>query len=301
MYIIIKERWDMNKIQIIVDSTVDLSNDLIKENNIVVVPLHVAFKGDPHDYHDGVDINSEELYKKVEETGSTPKTGAINVAEFINVFKKYIDEGDDIMFTGIGSKLSSTYQNALLASQEFPEGRIKVLDSGSLSTGTGLLVMKMAKFIKEGLSVSEIYEKMNALVPLVSAKFCIETLTYLYKGGRCSGMTMIVAHALHIHPVAKMIDGKLVVYKKPRGPYKKAVDAQIEEFMEDLPNIDDDCLFITHSGRIDGWDKYIYDKISPFFPKENIHITEAGCTVCSHCGPKTIGILYILKKPKEGK
>lgn len=285
----------MNEIQIMVDSTVDLSKDLIEKNNIVVLPLHVAFKDDSHDYHDGVDINSEELYKKVEKIGATPKTGAVNVGEFIENFKKYIDEGKDIIFTGIGSKLSSTYQNAVLASQEFPEGRIKVVDSGSLSTGTGLLVMKMAKFKNEGLSVQEIFDQVSALVPLVSAKFCIETLTYLYKGGRCSGMTMIVAHALHIRPVAKMIDGKLLIYKKPRGNYKKAVDVQIDEFMEDLPNIDTDCLFITHSGRIDGWDKYIYEKISPFFPKENIHITEAGCTVCSHCGPKTIGILYILK------
>jgi DegV family protein with EDD domain len=290
----------MNKVQIVVDSTVDLSPELVKDNDLIVLPLHVAFKDDLHDYKDGIDINSEELYKKVESNGGvTPKTGAINVAEFIDAFKPIIERGKDIIFTGIGSKLSSTYQNALIASQEFPEGRIKVVDSGSLSTGTGLVVMKMVKLRNEGKSVAEIFDEVNKFVPLVSAKFCIDTLTYLFRGGRCSGMTMLVAHALHIHPVAKMIDGKLVVYKKVRGPYVKAVDAQIDEFMEDLPNIDADCLFITHSGRIDGFDKYILDKISPFFPKENIHITTAGCTVCSHCGPKTIGILYILKKPRE--
>ncbi len=289
----------MNKVQIVVDSTVDLSPELVKKGGLIIAPLHVAFKDDIHDYKDGIDINSEELYKKVEASGSTPKTGAVNVVEFIDIFKPIIEKGEDIIVTGIGSKLSSTYQNAVIASQEFPEGRIRVVDSGSLSTGTGLLVMKMIKLRDEGKSVSEIFDEVSKLVPLVSAKFCIDTLTYLFKGGRCSGMTMIVAHALHIHPVAKMIDGKLVVYKKIRGQYKKAVDAQIDEFMEDLPNIDTDCLFITHSGRIDDYDKYIFDKISPFFPKENIHVTEAGCTVCSHCGPKTIGILYILKKPKN--
>ncbi|MFA7222771.1 MAG: DegV family protein [Bacilli bacterium] len=289
----------MNEVQIVVDSTVDLSPEMVKENNLIVLPLHVAFKDDVRDYKDGIDIKAEELYNKVEKNGGfTPKTGAVNVAEFVKAFKPIIDSGKDIIFTGIGAKLSSTYQNAVLASKEFPEGRIKVLDSGSLSTGTGLLVMKMVKFKNEGKSVSEIYDEVSKLVPLVSTKFCIDTLTYLFKGGRCSGMTMIVAHALHIHPVAKMIDGKLVVYKKPRGGYEKAMDAQIEEFMEDLPNIDKDCLFITHSGRIDGCDKYIFDKISKFYPKENIHITEAGCTVCSHCGPKTIGILYILTKPR---
>lgn len=286
----------MNKVKVIADSTIDLSPELIKEHGIVILPLHVAFEHDSHDYHDGVDVDSKKVYEKVEESGVTPKTGAINVAEFLEYFKPFIEQGYDIIFTGIGSKLSSTYQNAIVASNEFPAGRIKVLDSGNLSTGTGLLVLKMCKYRDEGDSLDEIFEKTSELVPLVSAKFCIDTLTYLYKGGRCNGMTMIVAHALHIHPVAKMVDGKLIVYKKPRGPYEKAVDEQIHEFKNDLKNMDTSCVFITHSGRIDGFDQYVYERISKFIDPKNIHITEAGCTVCSHCGPKTIGILYILKK-----
>src|SRR5574344_53896 len=286
----------MNKVIVIADSTIDLTKEMLTKYNITILPLHVAFEGDTHDYQDGFDIDAESLYKKVEEAkGITPKTGAVNVGEFVVAFKRYIDEGYDIIFTGIGSKLSSTYQNAVLASKEFPEGRIKVLDSGNLSTGTALLVLKMCQFRDEGLSVSEIYDKVAPLVPEVSAKFCIETLTYLYRGGRCSGMTMIVANALHIHPVAKMVDGKLIVYKKPRGPYEKAVDEQINEFMEDLPYIDKSCVFITHSGRIEGFDKCVYDRIVKYLDPKNIHITTAGCTVCSHCGPKTIGILYIVK------
>jgi EDD domain protein, DegV family len=286
----------MNKVKVVADSTIDLTKQMIEDYDIKILPLHVAFINDTKDYHDGVDIDAETLYKKVEASkGITPKTGAVNVGEFIVAFKDIIDQGYDIIFTGIGSKLSSTYQNAILASKEFPEGRIKVLDSGSLSTGTALLVLKMCEYRDQGLDVQEIYDKVLALVPEVSAKFCIETLTYLYRGGRCSGMTMIVANALHIHPVAKMVDGKLIVYKKPRGPYEKAVDEQIKEFLDDLPYIDKSCLFITHSGRIEGFDKYILDRISPYFDPKNIHITEAGCTVCSHCGPKTIGILYLVK------
>jgi len=287
----------MNKVRIVGDSTIDLTKEMIKKFDVMILPLHVAFEGDTNDYHDGFDIDSETLYTKVENNkGTTPKTGAVNVGEFVVAFKKLIDEGYDIIFTGIGSKLSSTYQNAVLASKEFPEGRIKVLDSGSLSTGTALLVLKMCEYRDQGLSVQEIYDKVEKLVPLISAKFCIETLTYLYRGGRCSGMTMIVANALHIHPVAKMVDGKLIVYKNPRGPYEKAVDEQINEFMEDLPYIDKSCVFITHSGRIEGYDQYIYDRIVKYIDPKNIYITCAGCTVCSHCGPKTIGILYILNK-----
>lgn len=287
----------MNKVRVVADSTIDLTKEMIKKFDITILPLHVAFEGDTHDYHDGFDIDSETLYTKVENNkGTTPKTGAVNVVEFVVAFKKLVDEGYDIIFTGIGSKLSSTYQNAVLASKEFPEGKIKVLDSGSLSTGTALIVLKMCEYRDKGLSVQEIYDKAEKLVPLISAKFCIETLTYLYRGGRCSGMTMIVANALHIHPVAKMVDGKLIVYKKPRGPYEKAVDEQINEFMEDLPYIDKSYVFITHSGRIEGYDKYIYDRIAKYIEPKNIYITCAGCTVCSHCGPKTIGILYILNK-----
>ena len=286
----------MNKVKVVADSTIDLSPELVKKYDITIIPLHVTFKDDTHDYHDGVDIDAESLYKKVEASKETPVTGAVNVVEFIKCFKKIIDSGYDIIFTGIGAGLSSTYQNALLASKEFPTGRIMVLDSKNLSTGTGLLVLKMCKYRDEGLSVSEIYNKVFPLVDLVSAKFCIDKLEYLYRGGRCSGLTMIFAHALHIHPVAKMVDGKLIVFKKPRGPYEKAVDEQINEFKEDLPKIDKSCVFITHSGRIEGFDRYIYDKISKDIKPENIYITEAGCTVSSHCGPKTIGILYIVNK-----
>lgn len=286
----------MNKVIVIADSTSDLSTDLIEKNNIKIIPLHVSFTDDPTDYLDGVTLTSEEVYKKVEESGNTPKTGAINVQEFVDFFKPIIEEGDDIIFTGIGSGLSSTYNNALLACKDFPKGRVEIVDSKNLSTGTGLLVLKMCLFRDEGLNIHEIAKKVNELVPLVSAKFCIDRLDYLYKGGRCSGLTKIFAHVLHIHPVAKVIDNKLTVYRTPRGKYIKAVDEQINEFINDLPNMDTSCIFITDSGHMDGEDAYIEKKLSKYVNPENIHHTRAGCVVSSHCGPKTIGILYILKK-----
>ena len=285
-----------NKVVIMADSTTDLNPDYVKNNNVIILPLHVSFVGDDHDYKDGVDLDSESVYKKVEECGNTPKTGALNVHELIEYFRPYIDKGYDIVFTGIGSLLSSTYNNALIASEEFPKGRVEVVDSGNLSTGTGLLVVKMVKYRDEGLSVKEIAEKVRALVPHVSAKFCIDRLDYLYKGGRCSGMTKMFAHMLHIHPIAKMINGKLTVYKKPRGAYRNAVNEQIKEFIEDLPNIDLSTVFVTDSGHMDKEDDYVIKELSKYMNKENIVHTRAGCVVSSHCGPKTIGILYILNK-----
>ena len=287
-----------NKVMIIADSTCDLNKDYLKENNIVILPLHVSFPGDDKDYLDGVNLDAETVYKKVEEIGNTPKTGAANVNQFIELFQKYIDENYDIIYTGIGSGLSSSYQNAVLASQEFPEGRIEIVDSQNLSTGIGLLVCKMVDFRNEGLDVHQIAEKVRELVQLVSAKFCIDRLDYLHKGGRCSGMTKLFAHLLNLHPVAKVINGKLTVYKTPRGKYRKAVDAQIQEFLEDLPNIDLTRVFVTDSGHMDGEDEYVIQELSKHMDPSKIIHTIAGCVISSHCGPKTIGILYILKEKK---
>ena len=283
-------------IRIITDSTCDLSKELIEKYNIRVIPLHVSFPGDDTEYLDGVNINSEQLYDFAKKLNVLPKTGAVNVVEFIKVFEEELAKGNEIFYVGIGSGLSSSYNNACIAREQFPDSKIVVLDGQNLSTGTGLIVIKAARLAKEGKSLEEIKEMCEKAVPLVSAKFCIDRLDYLYKGGRCSGMAMIAAHALKIHPVAKVINNKLVVYKKPRGKYENAVEVQIDEFMHDLDNIDKSCVFITHSGRMDGIEKQIYDKISPYLDKENLFITEAGCTISSHCGPKTIGILYILKK-----
>ena len=283
-------------IRIITDSTCDLSKELIEKYNIRVIPLHVSFPGDDTEYLDGVNINSEQLYDLAKKLNVLPKTGAVNVVEFIKVFEEELAKGNEIFYVGIGSGLSSTYNNACIAREQFPDSKIVVLDGQNLSTGTGLIVIKAARLAKEGKSLEEIKEICEKAVPLVSAKFCIDRLDYLYKGGRCSGMAMIAARALKIHPVAKVINNKLVVYKKPRGKYENAVEVQIDEFMHDLDNIDKSCVFITHSGRMDGIEKQIYDKISPYLDKENLFITEAGCTISSHCGPKTIGILYILKK-----
>jgi DegV family protein with EDD domain len=288
----------MNKVVILVDSTCDLDPKYVSEHDIHILPLHVAFQGDPTDYLDGVNINSEQIYQKVEELGTTPKTGAMNCGELIDAFKPFIEEGCDIIFTGIGSTMSSTTNNAFLAAQEFPEGRIEVVDSMNLSTGIGLLVVKMVQYRDEGLDIHQIAEKVRPLVPKVSAKFCINQLDYLYKGGRCSGLALFAAKAFKIKPICKVIQGKLTVAKKSLGAYRKAIDLQVEELKRDLEanNVDTSCVFVTDSQRMEGDDDYAYEEVCKLIPRENVMRTHAGCVVSSHCGPKTIGILYILKE-----
>lgn len=283
----------MNKVIIIADSTVDLTPELIKKHNIVTVPLIVRF--DEEIYYDNETITPDELYEKVKIKGELPKTAAVAPQTFIDLFKPYIDQGCDILFSGIGAKMSSTIQNAIIASNEFPEGRIFVLDSGNLSTGTGLLILKMCKYRDEGKSAKEIFDLVSPLVTKVSAQFAVDTLEYLHKGGRCSGASKIFGTIFHIHPIIKLVDGGMIVYKKPRGAYKAALNELVNEIKGDYPNVDLDHIFVTHSGMDQNLINYLYEEVSKVVGQDHVYITRAGCVISSHCGPGTIGVLYIKK------
>ena len=283
----------MNKVIIIADSTVDLTPELIKKHNIVTVPLIVRF--DEEIYYDNETITPDELYEKVKIKGELPKTAAVAPQTFIDLFKPYIDQGCDILFSGIGAKMSSTIQNAIIASNEFPEGRIFVLDSGNLSTGTGLLILKMCKYREEGKSAKEIFDLVSPLVTKVSAQFAVDTLEYLHKGGRCSGASKIFGTIFHIHPIIKLVDGGMIVYKKPRGAYKAALNELVNEIKGDYPNVDLDHVFVTHSGMDQNLINYLYEEVSKVVGQDHVYITRAGCVISSHCGPGTIGVLYIKK------
>lgn len=283
----------MNKVIIIADSTVDLTPELIKKHNIVTVPLIVRF--DEEIYYDNETITPDELYEKVKIKGELPKTAAVAPQTFIDLFKPYIEQGCDILFSGIGAKMSSTIQNAIIASNEFPEGRIFVLDSGNLSTGTGLLILKMCKYRDEGKSAKEIFDLVSPLVTKVSAQFAVDTLEYLHKGGRCSGASKIFGTIFHIHPIIKLVGGGMIVYKKPRGAYKAALNELVNEIKGDYPNVDLDHIFVTHSGMDQNLINYLYEEVSKVVGQDHVYITRAGCVISSHCGPGTIGVLYIKK------
>ena len=285
----------MNKVKIIADSTVDLNKDMYESLNIHVLPLQVNFGEE--NFEDGITITPDEMYEKIKVSKELPHTAAVSPQVIEETFKKYIDEGYDILFTGIGSKMSTTYQNANIAKQmiEGAEDRIFILDSANLSSGTGLLVLKMCKLRDEGKSAKEIYDLVSPLVPKVSAQFVVDKLDYLHKGGRCSGASKIFGHLLHIHPVIKVVDGGMIVYKKARGKLTAGIDEQIEELKNDLPNIDMDNVMITDSGVSEADRKYFHDKVAELVDPSIIRHTRAGCVVSCHCGPGTIGVLYIKK------
>lgn len=285
----------MNKVKVIADSTVDLNKDMYESLDIAVLPLGVNFGEEV--YQDGVTIGPDELYKKVAEKGELPHTAAASPAVIEETFRKFLDQGYDIIFTGIGGKFSTTIQNANIAKNSIDgaEDRVYILDSANLSSGTGLLVLKMCKLRDEGKSAKEIYDAVLPLVPKVSAQFVVDTLDYLHKGGRCSGATKLFGHLFHVHPVIKVVDGGMIVYKKPRGKLKAGIDEQIAELKNDLPNVDMDNIMITDSGVSEAEKKYFHDEVAKLVDPSIIRHTRAGCVVSCHCGPGTIGVLYIKK------
>ena len=283
----------MNKIKIVVDSTVDLTKELYEQNDFEVVPLNVTFGEDT--FQDGVSITRDQLYKDVEKYKSLPATSAPGPQVFEEVFNKYLAQGYQIIYMGIGSALSTALQSANIAKMNIGSDDIYLLDTKNLSSASGLLALKAAKLAKEGKTAKEIVEILEKDVPNVVAQFSVETLNYLHKGGRCSGTAKVIGHLLHIHPHILVRDGKLIVYKKPRGTMKVAIDGQIEELKNALPNVEMDNIMITDSGVSDEIRDYFVKEVSKLVDPKVIRCTPAGCVIASHCGPGTIGLLFIKK------
>ncbi|WBW96750.1 DegV family protein [Oceanirhabdus sp. W0125-5] len=284
----------MSKIKIFSDSTCDLTKEIIDKNNISIIPLYINFDNDV--YKDLIEITTDELYKQVEVRNKLPKTAAASPNDFYNAFKPHIDNGENIIYIGISSKISSTINNAMLAAQEFPEGRIEIIDSLNLSSGIGLLVMKAVDYVNEGMDFNQVTKKIKQLVPKVRTAFVIDTLDYLYKGGRCSAVQHVASGILGIKPIISVIDGKMIVAKKIRGKRIKVMNSLLSYVFKDKSNIDLSRVTITHS-KADENAIYLKEKIendSEIDIKELL-ITNAGCIISSHCGKNTIGILYIEK------
>lgn len=281
----------MNPIKILSDSTCDLSRELLEQHQIGVIPLYVNFGEES--YLDGVTLQVPEMYEKVREKGILPKTAAVSPADFEAFFGKTLKEGYDILFLGIGSKFSATFQNANLAKNVLGTDRIRLVDSQNLSSGTGLLVLKACKFRDGGDDLETIAKKVEALVPRVRTQFVINTMEYLYKGGRCSSLVALVGTLLKIKPIIKVVDGEMTVGKKAHGKITAGLDLLIDEVKGLASRLDGDFLTVTHS-LADESAQYILERIADL-PVKGIHETPAGCVISSHCGEGCIGILYILK------
>lgn len=282
----------MSKVIILTDSTADLSKEMLEKYDIHSIPLYVRF-GD-EEYLDGVDITTPELYKKVAELNELPKTAAVSPGDFMKFFKKYLNNDTEILYIGIGKEISATHQNAVIAASEFPKEKIHIVNSDNLSSGIALLALKASTYRSQGLSGLEIKEKIENLVPKVRSQFAILTLDYLYKGGRLSALGALFGSMLRVKPIIKVTDGVMDVYKKSFGKFSKALDLMLEEYKEQIDEIDDEFVMITHS-IAPKQAVYMIDYVKSVSNPKNIIESNAGCVISSHCGEGTIGILYIMK------
>lgn len=283
----------MSDIVITSDSTTDLSPALRERYNITVIPLGVTL-GDKT-YFDGVDITPDDIYEHHKKTGELPKTAAANVGDCIDFFKPFADAGKTVIHFTISSEMSSTYNNSCLAASEFEN--VYIIDTKNLSTGGGLLVVAAAEMAASGMQAQEIVEKVNALVPCVDASFVIDSLEYLHKGGRCSAVAMLGANLLKLKPCIDVRNGKMDVSKKYRGKYGDVLKQYVAERIGDGSDIDLDRVFVTHAGCDSELVDQIVEEVKKAAPFKEVFLTRAGCTISSHCGANTLGVLFIRKSP----
>lgn len=277
------------------DSTTDLGPVLQERYQLSIIPLKVVL-GDKT-YQDGVDIQPDDIYAHHAKTGELPKTAAANIDEFLNFFRPFVEAGKTVIHFSICSKMSSSYNNARIAAEEL--GNVYVIDTLNLSTGGGLLMLAAADRIEKGLPAEQIVAEINDLAPYVDASFVIDSLDYLHKGGRCSALAVLGANLLKLKPCIQVKDGVMGVSKKYRGKFADVLLQYVEDKLADKNNIELNRVFITHAGC----DQEIVDSVLSLvqskLPDTEVFVTRAGCTVSSHCGKDTLGVLFIAKSPIE--
>lgn len=279
------------RVKIISDSTCDLSQDLIQKYDIGIVPLIVTM--DNQEFLDGITITPADIFAHVASGGSLCSTAARGVAVYQEEFAKYTKEYDGIIHIDIGSGFSSSYQNACIAAEDFDN--VRVIDSQNLSTGHGLVVLKACNLAQTAKDLDELKSQLDAYASRVEASFLLDRLDYMVKGGRCSGAAALGANLLSLKPCIEVKDGKMVVVKKYRGHIEKCMASYVKDRLAGRENLDDERIFITHTDVSKESLEATINGVRQYGNFKNVYETVAGCTVSCHCGPGTMGILFVRK------
>ncbi len=280
------------KVRMTADSTCDLSPELIRKYDLGIAPLSVIIDGNV--FHDGVDVTPRDIFRAVE-NGKSVRTAAVNTYEYREFFTEQLKSCDQIVHICISSEFSSCYNDAVEAARNFDN--VSVVDSRNLSTGSGLLVLEGAEMAARGAEREEIAETLRGRTGLVDASFVVHSIDYLRRGGRCSGLEALGAKLLHIRPSIVVKDGKMRPGEKYRGRYEHYLKHYIEDALKDDGSIDFNRAFITHSPSEEGLVRFAIDTVKSYGLFREVLETMAGCTVCTHCGPDTLGLLFLRKRP----
>lgn len=282
-------------VKIISDSTCDLSPELVAKYDIDILPLHILLGED--EFEDGKTITPEQIFKWADEHKTTPKTSAPSLEKAIELFRPYVEAKREIVCFSISSSMSTSGNVMRLAAEELEAcDLITVIDSANLSTGIGLLVIEAALMAKAGKSASEISTAMEELKPWVRASFVVDTLTYLYRGGRCNAVAAMAGSVLKLHPKIVVENGAMDANKKYRGKLASVILSYAKDMENDLKTAKPDRVFITHSGC----DPEVVNAVRSYLESlsifQEILETRAGGVISSHCGPGTLGVLFIAQK-----
>lgn len=281
-------------IRISADSTCDLSKELIEQYKVILRPLYVNLND--KSYLDGVNIWPDDIYANYRETKTLPKTAAVSIGEYEDFFKSQTENGDTLIHFSIGSSLSASYNNARLAAEEVEN--VFVVDTQNLSTGSGLIVLEACDRVAAGMEAAQIVDEVQALIDKSHASFVIDTLEFLHKGGRCSALAMLGANMLQLKPCIQVDNqdgGKMGVSKKYRGSLDKALEMYVKDQLTDRTDLNLKRVFVTHSGMSQERIDKVCELVKQYANFENVYVTRAGCTISSHCGPNTLGVLYMTK------
>ena len=281
----------MSKIMITCDSTADLTKELYAKYEAAVVPMGVNLGDDFR--RDGLNITISDIFDYVAASGQLPKTSAVSVGEYDDVFRPLVEQGYEIVHVNLSSSLSSSHQNARLAAEEL--GNVYVVDSKNLSTGIGHLVLLGRELAASGMTAAEVAAALEQLREKLDVSFVLQTLEYLHKGGRCSGVAAFGANLMKLRPEIEVVGGKMQVGRKYRGNMEKTVLAYIRGRLEGREDIRLDRIFITHSGCPQEIVEKAEALVRELHPFQEVIVTTAGSTITSHCGPDCLGVLFLKK------
>ena len=279
------------RIKVMSDSTCDLPKEAVEKYDIAIIPLTVVKDGTA--YSDCVDIMPADIFAHVAAGGDLCSTAALGVGDYQEWFSKYSKDYDGIVHINISAEFSSSHQNARIAAEEFDN--VIVIDSRNLSTGQGLVVLEACKLAKTCSSLKELEDALNAFTPRVEASFLLDQLKYMVKGGRCSAVAALGANLLNLKPCIEVKDGKMSVVKKYRGNYAKCLANYVKDRLCGREDLTKDTLFVTRTPVTDECLKAVEDAVALYNDFETTYWNEAGCTVSCHCGPGTLGVLFVRK------
>ena len=282
-------------IRLLADSTCDLSRELAERYHVEILPLNVNLGEESHT--DGVDITPQEIFAWSDRTHETPKTSVFSMDKVMKRFKSYLQAGDEVICFSISEKMSASGQVMRMAVEELNAAdRIHIIDSANLSTGVGLLVLHAADLIAEGLPAAEVVRRIETIKPLVRASFVVDTLTFLHRGGRCSGLASLMGSMLKIHPKIVVEGGAMRPDAKYRGSMQRVLSRYVEDLVPAMQKARRERVFVTHSCYDNDLAQTVVDELKEMNLFDEVLETHAGCVVSSHCGPNTLGVLFIAQE-----